>query len=134
MSHVFPRVLDRILPTAVRAEGAAIWDADGKRYLDAAGGAIVVGIGHGDERVVCAMAGRDACALDGGTGLVPPGAAALGIGDRIAGRDGDRGSSLGAASTMAAAVPPGASSVVRAPAMAGEDVLDRCRVAPMGGE
>ena len=56
MSHVFPRVLDRILPTAVRAEGAAIWDADGKRYLDAAGGAIVVGIGHGDERVVRAMA------------------------------------------------------------------------------
>ncbi len=53
---MFPRVLDRTLPTAVRAEGASIWDADGKRYLDAAGGAIVVGIGHGDQGVVRAMA------------------------------------------------------------------------------
>jgi adenosylmethionine-8-amino-7-oxononanoate aminotransferase len=56
MSHVFPRVFDRELPTAVRAEGASIWDADGKRYLDAGGGAIVVGIGHGDGDVARAMA------------------------------------------------------------------------------
>jgi adenosylmethionine-8-amino-7-oxononanoate aminotransferase len=54
--HVFPRVLNRALPTAVRAEGASIWDADGRRYLDAAGGAIVVGIGHGDREVVRTMA------------------------------------------------------------------------------
>jgi adenosylmethionine-8-amino-7-oxononanoate aminotransferase len=40
---------------AVRAEGAAIWDSEGKRYLDAAGGAIVTGIGHGDRDVVRAM-------------------------------------------------------------------------------
>ena len=50
MSHVFPRVLDRELPTAVRAEGVWITDADGKRYLDGAGGAIVVNVGHGDRR------------------------------------------------------------------------------------
>jgi adenosylmethionine-8-amino-7-oxononanoate aminotransferase len=56
VSHVFPRVLGRDLPTAVRAEGASIWDAEGKRYLDAAGGAVVVGIGHGDPDVVRAMA------------------------------------------------------------------------------
>jgi adenosylmethionine-8-amino-7-oxononanoate aminotransferase len=56
VSHVFPRVFGRELPTAVRAEAASIWDADGKRYLDAAGGAIVVGIGHGDPDVVRAMA------------------------------------------------------------------------------
>jgi adenosylmethionine-8-amino-7-oxononanoate aminotransferase len=50
--HVFPRVLDRALPTAVAAEGAWIVDADGARYLDGAGGAIVVGIGHGDLAVI----------------------------------------------------------------------------------
>ena len=41
MSHVFPRVMNRALPTAVSAEGSWITDADGKRYLDGAGGAIV---------------------------------------------------------------------------------------------
>jgi adenosylmethionine-8-amino-7-oxononanoate aminotransferase len=56
MSHVFPRVFGRDLPTVVRGEGACLWDADGKPYLDAAGGAIVVGIGHGDAHVVAAMA------------------------------------------------------------------------------
>jgi adenosylmethionine-8-amino-7-oxononanoate aminotransferase len=55
VSHVFPRILDRDLPVAVRAEGASIWDADGRRYLDAAGGAIVVGVGHGDAEVLRAM-------------------------------------------------------------------------------
>ncbi len=55
MSHVFPRVLERALPRVARAEGASLWDANGKRYLDAAGGAIVVGIGHGDEAVVQAI-------------------------------------------------------------------------------
>ena len=52
--HVFPRVLMRTLPTAVAAEGAWIVDADGMRYLDAAGGAIVVGVGHGDPALIAA--------------------------------------------------------------------------------
>ncbi len=52
MSHVFPRVLNRTLPTAVAAEGAWIVDAEGKRYLDGAGGAIVVGVGHGDRELI----------------------------------------------------------------------------------
>jgi adenosylmethionine-8-amino-7-oxononanoate aminotransferase len=56
VTHVFPRVLDRDLPVAARAEGALIWDAAGKRYLDAGGGAVVVGVGHGDREVVRAMA------------------------------------------------------------------------------
>jgi len=51
MSHVFPRV-QRSLPTAVSAEGAWITDADGTRYLDGAGGAIVVGVGHGDRSLI----------------------------------------------------------------------------------
>jgi adenosylmethionine-8-amino-7-oxononanoate aminotransferase len=54
--RVFPRVLTRPLPVAVRADGAEIWDATGKRYLDAAGGAIVVNVGHGRESVARAMA------------------------------------------------------------------------------
>lgn len=54
--HVFSRALGRALPRAHRAEGALIWDQDGKRYIDAAGGAVVVGLGHGDSTVVDAMA------------------------------------------------------------------------------
>ncbi|MFI5261836.1 MAG: aspartate aminotransferase family protein [Candidatus Limnocylindrales bacterium] len=54
--RVFRRTLDRELPIAVRAEGCTIWDADGREYLDAAGGAIVVGIGHGRRSVADAMA------------------------------------------------------------------------------
>src|SRR5438093_9830196 len=54
MSHVFPRVLTRALPTAVSAEGAWIVDADGRRYLDGAGGAVVVGVGHGDPTLIAA--------------------------------------------------------------------------------
>ena len=46
MSRVFHRVLTRELPRAVRAEGVWIEDADGRRYLDGAGGAIVVGLAH----------------------------------------------------------------------------------------
>lgn len=42
----------------MRAEGANIWDSNGRRYLDAAGGAIVVGIGHGDQDVVARMAAQ----------------------------------------------------------------------------
>jgi adenosylmethionine-8-amino-7-oxononanoate aminotransferase len=60
MSHVFHRVLSRPLPRAVRAEGVWIEDAEGKRYLDGAGGAIVVSVGHGDRSLVEAMAEQSA--------------------------------------------------------------------------
>src|SRR5439155_16081313 len=56
MGNVFPRVFGRYLPSVVRGEGALLWDAEGRRYLDSSGGAIVVGIGHGDGDVVRAMA------------------------------------------------------------------------------
>jgi adenosylmethionine-8-amino-7-oxononanoate aminotransferase len=52
--HVFPRVLTRSLPAAISAEGAWIVDAEGRRYLDGAGGAIVVGVGHGDPALIAA--------------------------------------------------------------------------------
>lgn len=55
MSHVFPRVLDRELPEAVSADGAWITAADGRRYLDGAGGAIVVNVGHGEPAVTEAI-------------------------------------------------------------------------------
>ena len=48
-------------PVAVRAAGSTIWDSAGRAYLDAAGGAIVVGVGHGREsvaRVMAEQAGR----------------------------------------------------------------------------
>jgi hypothetical protein len=54
--RVFGRAWDGDPPVAVRAEGATIWDADGRSYLDAAGGAVVVGIGHGRESVARVMA------------------------------------------------------------------------------
>ena len=56
MTHVFSRAPTRNLPTAVSAEGAWITDADGTRYLDGAGGAIVVNVGHGVAAVIDAMA------------------------------------------------------------------------------
>jgi adenosylmethionine-8-amino-7-oxononanoate aminotransferase len=43
---------------AVSAAGAWITDADGKQYLDAAGGAIASLIGHGDPGVAAAMAAQ----------------------------------------------------------------------------
>ncbi|HET7676622.1 MAG TPA: aspartate aminotransferase family protein [Candidatus Limnocylindrales bacterium] len=58
--RVFPRVLDRELPVALRAQGSTIWDVDGRAYLDAAGGAIVVGIGHGRRSVAEAIAEQSA--------------------------------------------------------------------------
>jgi adenosylmethionine-8-amino-7-oxononanoate aminotransferase len=43
---------------AVRAEGSTIWDADGKAYLDAAGGAVVVNVGHGRQSIADTMAAQ----------------------------------------------------------------------------
>ncbi len=51
--HVFGRG-DR-LPRIARGRGCELWDDQGRRYLDAAGGAIVVGIGHGVVEVVEAI-------------------------------------------------------------------------------
>ena len=54
MSHVFSRGSG--LPTVARASGCELWDTEGRRYLDGAGGAVVVGIGHGDASVAAAIA------------------------------------------------------------------------------
>lgn len=52
MTHVFPRAPHHQLPTAVHAEGVWVVDADGNRYLDGSGGAIVVNVGHGDRSLI----------------------------------------------------------------------------------
>ncbi len=60
MSHVFSRGSfsrgSGPLPRIATGLGTQLWDADGKRYLDASGGAIVVGIGHGAAEVIDAAA------------------------------------------------------------------------------
>jgi adenosylmethionine-8-amino-7-oxononanoate aminotransferase len=53
---LFPRNFRKAYPQAVRGEGCFIVTADGRKYLDAAGGAAVVSIGHGVESVARAMA------------------------------------------------------------------------------
>ncbi|MBW2042071.1 MAG: aminotransferase class III-fold pyridoxal phosphate-dependent enzyme [Deltaproteobacteria bacterium] len=53
--NVFPRRLDRPLPRAGKAEGVWIEDTEGRRYLDASGGAIVVNVGHGREEIARAV-------------------------------------------------------------------------------
>ncbi len=47
-------------PVAVEAHDSAITDAAGRTYLDAAGGAIVVNVGHGRQSVADAMADQAA--------------------------------------------------------------------------
>lgn len=53
---VFPRNFLKTYPQAVRGEGCFVFTSDGKRFLDASGGAAVVTIGHGIESVSRAMA------------------------------------------------------------------------------
>jgi len=45
-------------PRVERAEGVFLWDTDGRRYLDATSGAVVTNIGHGNPRVLAAMAAQ----------------------------------------------------------------------------
>jgi adenosylmethionine-8-amino-7-oxononanoate aminotransferase len=53
--HVFPRHTKADLPIAVGGDGPFIIDADGKRYLDACGGAAVSCLGHSDEKLKAAL-------------------------------------------------------------------------------
>jgi adenosylmethionine-8-amino-7-oxononanoate aminotransferase len=53
---VFPRNFQNVLPVAVRGEGVWLFSADGRKFLDAAGQASVVSIGHGVPEIGRAMA------------------------------------------------------------------------------
>jgi adenosylmethionine-8-amino-7-oxononanoate aminotransferase len=60
-ARVFRRATSLAPAVAVRATGSTITDAEGRSYLDAAGGAVVVNVGHGREsvaRVMAEQAGR----------------------------------------------------------------------------
>jgi adenosylmethionine-8-amino-7-oxononanoate aminotransferase len=54
-SHILHRQLRGHYPLAVSAQGCWITDAEGKRYLDASGGAAVSCLGHGHPDVIAAM-------------------------------------------------------------------------------
>ena len=54
--RVFRRSARPDPPVAVEAHGSTIRDAAGREYLDAAGGAIVVSVGHGRREIAAAMA------------------------------------------------------------------------------
>ena len=55
MSHVLYRKIDHDYPVAVRGAGIEIIDRDGKRYIDASGGAAVSCLGHSHPRVIEAV-------------------------------------------------------------------------------
>ena len=51
MTHILHRTLDSHLPTVVGGDGNYLIDADGRRYLDACGGAAVSCLGHSNTTV-----------------------------------------------------------------------------------
>jgi len=55
MTHVFHRHTHVMPPTAVRGDGVEIIDSNGKRYLDASGGAAVSCLGHSHPKVIEAI-------------------------------------------------------------------------------
>lgn len=58
MTALFHRHCHTDLPVAVRGEGCFLFDADGRRYLDACGGAAVSCLGHSESRVQAAVAAQ----------------------------------------------------------------------------
>jgi adenosylmethionine-8-amino-7-oxononanoate aminotransferase len=54
--HVFHRSTRAQPPVAVRGEGIYLFDADGRRFVDACGGAAVSCLGHGHPKVAAAIA------------------------------------------------------------------------------
>lgn len=55
MTHLFHRSTRTVPPVAVGGAGIHIFDRDGKRYIDASGGAAVSCLGHGHPRVIQAI-------------------------------------------------------------------------------
>ncbi|MEH6583159.1 MAG: aspartate aminotransferase family protein [Halioglobus sp.] len=54
-TRIFHRQIRGSLPVAVKGDGVYIIDSDGKRYLDASGGAAVSCLGHSHPRVIQAI-------------------------------------------------------------------------------
>ena len=55
MSHVFPRFANIEFPVAVKGDGPYVIDREGKRYLDACGGAGISCLGHSEPAVIKAI-------------------------------------------------------------------------------
>src|SRR5271167_4024880 len=55
MSHILHRVAKANMPVAVGGRGIELFDADGKSYIDASGGAAVSCVGHGHPDVIAAL-------------------------------------------------------------------------------
>ncbi|MGH9754556.1 MAG: aspartate aminotransferase family protein [Blastocatellia bacterium] len=55
MNHVFPRFANIEFPVAVKGDGPYIIDREGKRYLDACGGAGISCLGHSEPTVIEAI-------------------------------------------------------------------------------
>lgn len=55
MTHIFHRAPHAKLPIAVAGDGVEIIDAEGRRYIDACGGAAVSCLGHSNQRVIEAI-------------------------------------------------------------------------------
>jgi adenosylmethionine-8-amino-7-oxononanoate aminotransferase len=55
MGHVFHRNPRHSYPVAVAGDGAYLYDREGRRYLDASGGAAVSCLGHSDRAVIEAI-------------------------------------------------------------------------------
>jgi adenosylmethionine-8-amino-7-oxononanoate aminotransferase len=55
-SQVFYRKLTRRYPRIVRGEGCWLYDTEGRKYLDAVGGAFVANLGHGVREIAAAIA------------------------------------------------------------------------------
>src|SRR5436190_6559484 len=58
--HVFHRSTEARPPVAVRGQGIFLIDAQGRRYIDACGGAAVSCLGHGHAEIVAALADQAA--------------------------------------------------------------------------
>ncbi len=58
--HIFYRNMAHHYPVIDHGEGVYLYDTDGRRYLDASGGPLVVNIGHGVRSVAEAMAAQAA--------------------------------------------------------------------------
>src|ERR1700728_531847 len=55
MTHILHRSPNATMPVAISGSGVEIVDAEGRRYLDASGGAAVSCLGHGHPDVLAAM-------------------------------------------------------------------------------
>jgi len=55
VTHILHRMVDAVMPVAVGGMGIELFDRNGKRYIDASGGAAVSCLGHGHPDILAAL-------------------------------------------------------------------------------